>query len=57
MITASISSVPKPIGTRTFFGGIAFDAVGGDTETAGFGVTGLCRRVVTAVTGERVVGG
>lgn len=67
MITASISSVPKPMGTRTFFGGIALGAVGREMESAGFGVSVLCRGGVTAakgaraageaVTGERAVGG
>jgi len=69
MITASISSVPKPMGTRTFFGGIALGAVaGGEIESVAFGVSALCLRGLTAakgmraaaaeaVTGERVVDG
>jgi len=57
------------MGTRTFFGGIAFGAVsGGEIESVAFGVNILCRGAVTvakgmraataeAVTGERVVEG
>jgi len=54
MITASISSVPKPMGTRTFFGGIASGAVaGGETESVAFGVSVLCRGGLTVAKGVR----
>ena len=57
MITASISSVPNPMGTRTFFGGIALlgavVVIGAERESAGFGVSVLGRGGVTAAKGAR----